>query len=208
MSEIFLFRFFSLFPIFLSVKSKTKISTDEELVEACRRGDEAAWEKIILKYQNMLFSIPRRAGLSVDSASDVLQDVFMTLFEKLGTLEQPQFLRTWLTTTTRYKTIHFIRRELHKQPKSFAELTDEDYFEIPDFAPSPDEVLARLEREIQIENAFSQLDERCRRLISLLYLENETVSYSEIAEILEIPLGSIGPTRARCLKKLVKLLPD
>lgn len=156
----------------------------------------------------MLFSIPRRAGLSVDSASDVLQDVFMTLFEKLKTLEQPQFLRTWLTTTTRYKTIQFIRRELNRQPKSLDENKDETIFEISDQSLLPDEVLIRLEREVQIEKAFSQLDERCRRLISMLYLEVEPIPYSEIADILKIPLGSIGPTRARCLKKLIKLLPD
>lgn len=188
--------------------SKTKTSTDEELVAACRRGDEAAWETIVLKYQNMLFSIPRRAGLGKDLASDVLQEVFITLFEKLDSLEQPQFLRAWLTTTTRHKTIHLIQRETRGRPKSIDEIEDETFFQFPDKAPLPDEILIRLEEENQIETAMAQMDERCRRLISMLYLETEQIAYAEIAGILEIPLGSIGPTRARCLQKLIKLLPE
>lgn len=186
---------------------QTKV-TDEELVAACRRGDESAWETIVLKYQNMLYSIPRRAGLGIDLASDVLQDVFLTLFEKLDTLEQPQFLRAWLTTTTRHKTIHLIQRETRGRPKSIDELEEETFFEFPDKAPLQDEVLINLEKEISIEKAMSQMDERCRRLISMLYLEQEQIPYTEISTILEIPLGSIGPTRARCLQKLIKLLPD
>ena len=187
---------------------KTHIQTDEELVAACRRGDETAWETIVLKYQKMLFSIPRRAGLGNDLASDVLQEVFITLFEKLDSLEQPQFLRAWLTTTTRHKTIHLIQRETRGRPKSLDEMQEESFFQFPDKAPLPDEVLIQLEKENQIENAMSQMDERCRRLISMLYLETEQIAYAEIAEILDIPLGSIGPTRARCLQKLIKLLPD
>lgn len=183
-------------------------TTDEELVEACRRGDESAWEIIITKYQNMLFSIPRRAGLSMDLASDVLQDVFITLYEKLDTLEQPQFLRAWLTTTTRHKTIHLIQRESRGKPRSIDEIQEETFFEFPDKAPLQDEVLINLEKELQIETAMALMDERCRRLISMLYLETEQIPYAEISAILEIPLGSIGPTRARCLQKLINLLPD
>ncbi len=192
---------------FFIVISQIK-TTDEELVAACRRGDESAWETIVLKYQKMLFSIPRRAGLSKDLASDVLQNVFLTLFEKLDTLEQPQFLRAWLTTTTRHKTIHLIQRETRGRPKSLDELEEETFFEFPDKTPLQDEVLINLEKEQQIETAMSQMDERCRRLISLLYLETDKIAYTEIAEILDIPLGSIGPTRARCLQKLIKFLPD
>ena len=187
---------------------ETKILSDEELVEACRRGDETAWETIVHKYQNMLFSIPRRAGLSQDLASDVLQEVFKTLFEKLDSLEQPQFLRAWLTTTTRHKTIHLIQRETRGRPVSIDDSEDKTFFDFPDRALLPDEVLIELERENQIERALAQLDPRCRRLISMLYMENDQVAYAEVSRILEIPLGSIGPTRSRCLQKLIKFIPD
>lgn len=182
--------------------------TDEELVEACRQGSEEAWETVVFKYQKLLFSIPRRAGLSRDLASDVLQDVFTTLFNKLETLEKPEFLRAWLITTTRHKTIHLIRRETRGKPKYIDDDENDSAFQIPDRAPLADEILVQLERENQIEDAFRKIEERCRRLLMMLYLEKEQIPYAEIAEILDIPLGSIGPTRARCLQKLLKFIPE
>lgn len=182
--------------------------TDEELVKACRQGDEAAWETIVFKYQNLLFSIPRRAGLGKDLASDVLQEVFTTLFQKLDSLEKPEFLRAWLVTTTRHKTIHLIQRETRGRPKSIDDDESEVAFQIPDRAPLADVRLIQLERENQIEDAFNKIDERCRRLLKMLYLEADQIQYAEISEILNIPLGSIGPTRARCLQKLLKFIPE
>jgi len=180
--------------------------TDEELVSACRRGDDTAWEAIVYKYQNLLFSIPKRAGLGKDLASDVLQEVFTTLYLKLDLLEKPEFLRAWLVTTTKHKTIHLITRETRGRPRS---ITDDEYdpaFEIADKAPLIDDVLVDMERQQQVENAFTFIDERCQRLLMMLYLESDKTPYSEIVEKLGIPLGSIGPTRARCLEKLLKYI--
>ncbi|CAN5414822.1 sigma-70 family RNA polymerase sigma factor [soil metagenome] len=179
---------------------------DEELVADCRKGDESAWEAITYKYQKLLFSIPRRAGLGQDLASDVLQDVFTTLYVKLDQLEKPEFLRAWLVTTTKHKTIHLISRETRGRPR-YIDDDDDPAFEIADKAPLADDVLIRLEREAQIEQAFTEIDPRCRDLLMMLYLESDKVPYAEIAEKLDIPLGSIGPTRARCLEKLLKFIP-
>ncbi len=181
--------------------------SDEELVRACRDGDESAWEEITFKYQKLLFSIPRRAGLSHDLAADVLQDVFTTLFIKLDSLEKPEFLRAWLITTTRHKTIHLISRETKGRPRSIDDQENDAAFEVIDKAPLADEVLVTLERQNQIETALTEIDERCRQLLVMLYLDDNKVPYSEIVEKLDIPLGSIGPTRARCLQKLLKFLP-
>ncbi len=183
------------------------IQNDSELVAACRNGDESAWESVVFKYQKLLYSIPRRAGLSADLASDVLQDVFITLYQKLDLLEKPEFLRAWLITTTRHKTIHLIKRETRGRPVSLTDENNEYAFDIPDSVPLADESLVRLEQQHKIEEALTQIDDRCRHLLILLYLEEEKVSYAEIAETIGIPLGSIGPTRARCLEKLLKLLP-
>lgn len=181
--------------------------TDEELVERARGGDDSAWETIVRKYQNLLYSIPLRAGLRRDSASDVLQEVFTTLFQKIETLEKPEFLRAWLVTTTQHKTIHFIHRENRGKPKSIDELESTIGFEVIDPSLAPDESLIQLEREKQIEDALAAIDDRCRRLLTLLYLNQHQIPYAEIARMLDLPLGSIGPTRARCLEKLIKLLP-
>ena len=186
----------------------TNDTPDEELIAACRGGLEAAWEIIVYKYQNLIFSIPRRAGLDSDAASDVLQEVFKTLFEKLDSLEQPQFLRAWLTTTTRHKTIHFIQREKRGKIQPLFDEENEINYEVPDRAPLPDEVLIRLEKENQIEAALSKIDVRCRSLLTMLYLETDQIPYQQVADALDLPIGSIGPTRARCLKKLLKFLPE
>ena len=182
--------------------------TDEELVKACRDGDETGWDAITYKYQNLLFSIPRRAGLSKDLAADVLQEVFTTLYVKLDQINKPEFLRAWLITTTKHKTIHLISRETRGRPRSIDNDENDPAFEIADKALLADERLVKLEREGQIERAFTEIDERCRRLLMMLYLDSDKMPYSEIAEILDIPLGSIGPTRARCLRKLLKFIPE
>ena len=186
----------------------TNDSPDEELIIACRSGLETAWEIVVHKYQNLVFSIPRRAGLGGDAASDVLQEVFKTLFEKLDSIEQPQFLRAWLTTTARHKTIHYIQREKRGKIQPLFGEDNEINYEIPDRALLPDEILVRLEKENQIEAALSKIDDRCRRLLTMLYFETGQIPYQEIADALDLPVGSIGPTRARCLKKLLKFLPD
>jgi len=182
--------------------------TDEQLVKACREGDESAWEAVTYKYKNLLYSIPRRAGLSTDLASDVLQDVFTTLYLKLDALEKPEFLRAWLITTTKHKTMHLISRETRGRPRSIDDDENDPAFEIADKAPLADDVLIRLERQSQIESALTEIDTRCRTLLQMLYLDPDTRPYSEIAEELGIPLGSIGPTRARCLQKLLKFIPE
>lgn len=137
-----------------------------------------------------------------------MQEVFKTLFEKLDAIEQPQFLRAWLTTTARHKTIHFVQREKRGKFQPLFDEENEINYEVADRALLPDEILVRLEKEIQIEAALSQIDDRCRRLVTMLYLETEQIPYQEIADALGLPVGSIGPTRARCLKKLLKFLPD
>lgn len=182
--------------------------TDEQLVIACRKGDETAWEAITFRYQKLLYSIPWRAGLGKDLAADVLQEVFTTLYLKLDQLEKPEFLRAWLITTAKHKTMHLISRETRGRPLSIDDDENDQAIEIADKAPLADEVLIRLERQTQIENAFTKIDGRCSSLLRMLYLDTDIRPYAEIAEELDIPLGSIGPTRARCLQKLLKLIPE
>jgi RNA polymerase sigma factor (sigma-70 family) len=202
-------RYFSLFTFSFSLNPNLPMfQTDEELVKRCRDGDEFAWEEIVLKYQKLLMSIPRRAGLADDLAADVLQIVFTTLFLRLDSLEQPEFLKAWLITTTRHKTIDLIKRETRIKPVYIDDDESDFALQLPDKSIPADEILIRIEQEIQIEKAFGLIDERCRHLLNMLYLEDEPRSYNEIAEILSIPSGSIGPTRARCLQKLIKMLPD
>lgn len=183
--------------------------TDKQLVLACRRGDEAAWEALVRRYQRLIYAIPQRAGLNDDQAAEVFQDVFTTLLEKLDQIEQPERIHAWLVTTARRKTWRVISRErsLVRAMSAGDEVSvDDTLLHLPDNAPLPDEVLLRLEEEHRVRTALAAIDERCRRLLQLLYYDQEQPSYAEIAARLGAPEGSIGPTRARCLKKLTRLL--
>ena len=181
--------------------------SDLELVLACRRGDQLAWEKLVRRYQRLIYAIPRRAGLSEDDAAEIFQDVFTTLFEKLNDIQEPDRLQAWLVTTTRRRTL----RTISRRPEKLRSDTDENdggsVAELmSDPALLPDEQLLLLEEQHQIRTAVSQLDDRCQTLVKLLFYQREPPSYAEVAQVLGVPEGSIGPTRARCLSKLLRIL--
>ena len=180
--------------------------SDLELVLACRRGDQLAWERLIRRYQRLIYAIPLRAGLDEDHAAEIFQDVFTTLFEKLNDIEQPEKLHAWLVTTTRRKTLHEISKAQVRQ----SHVNTDDPTHVPasitDETPLPDEQLLILEAQHRIRMALSSLDERCKTLMEMLFYLDEPPSYADIASSLGIPEGSIGPTRARCLAKLLRLL--
>ena len=181
--------------------------SDSQLVSACRRGDQLAWERLIRRYQRLIYAIPLRAGLDEDHAAEIFQDVFTTLFEKLNDIEQPEKLHAWLVTTARRKTLHAIskavvRQHWHVPADEPAQLATS----IMDEAPLPDEQLVILEEQHRIRTTLSSMDERCRTLLEMLFYAPEPPSYADVAARLGIPEGSIGPTRARCLAKLLRLL--
>jgi RNA polymerase sigma factor (sigma-70 family) len=181
--------------------------SDLELVLACRRGDQLAWEKLIRRYQRLIYAIPIRAGLDEDEAADIFQDVFTTLFEKLNDIEEPERLQAWLVTTARRKTWRVIlKSQVATRSDVNLDLPGQESVAIRDEAPLPDEQLVILEEQHRIRTALSLLDERCRLLLELLFYRPTPPSYAEIAATLGIPEGSIGPTRARCLGKLLRLL--
>jgi RNA polymerase sigma factor (sigma-70 family) len=182
--------------------------TDESLILACRRGDDMAWESLIKRYQRLIYSIPRRAGLDEFSSSEVFQNVFASLVERLDQIEHPERIQAWLVTAARRETWRHIRNQKKLSSTTISPESDqgEAVIELPDDAPLPDEVLLRLEQQNEIRNAVMSLGERCSRLLDLLFYRPEPPPYSEVAAILGLPEGSIGPTRARCLQKLLRAL--
>jgi RNA polymerase sigma factor (sigma-70 family) len=163
----------------------------------------------VKRYQRLIYSIPRRAGLDEDAAAEVFQDVFTTLLENADSIEQPSRLQAWLVTTAKRKTWRAVSRARSSRPFEESEEQGEgEMYRLADEALLPDEVLERLEQQHLVRAALGELEERCRRLLSLLFYSPEPPPYSEIAAALGASEGSIGPTRARCLKKLLDVLRE
>jgi len=181
-------------------------ATDKELLIACRQGNESSWSTLVDRYQRLVYAVPRRAGLNEDQASEVFQEVFVTLFEKMNEINEPDRLHAWLVTTARRKTWRLLSKERTLRSKQTDE--DDEALVVVDDSPLPDETLVRLEEQHRIRTALAGLDPRCQKLLRMLYYDTEPPPYSEIAAILGTPEGSIGPTRARCLKKLLKLVGE
>jgi len=182
--------------------------SDEELVAGCQQGDEEAWSLLAARYQRLLYAIPRRAGLDEDAAADILQQTFLKLLENLQKIQQPAQIHAWLVTTARRETLHFLRQR-KKAPQVSLDAGEGDEskeIEFPASEPLADEVLLEMERQHRVRTAVTNLDERCRNLVNLLFYQNAQIPYSEVARILGISEGSIGPTRARCLQKLLERL--
>jgi RNA polymerase sigma factor (sigma-70 family) len=180
--------------------------SDESLISACRNGDAAAWEARVDRYQRLVFSIARHAGLDQEQSADVFQRVFARLVERLGQIEQTALIGAWLATTARQEAWRFSRRE---RMARVASLDSPDIVEpFADKALLPEALVLRLEEQHQVRAALGALDERCRRLLTLLFYRPDIAPYAEIAVALGMSEGSIGPTRARCLQKLRRLLKD
>ena len=182
--------------------ARSLAKSDAELLLACRRGDETAWNDLVDRYQRLISTIPRRAGLSEEQTADVFQEVFLTLFEKLDEIEQPDKLRSWLVTTAKFKTWRVVRGE-----KGFySPDTEEEMASLPDLSPLADAVLIRMEEQHQIRAALAELEERCRVILSMIYLRDTAASYAQVAEAIGVGESSISPMRSRCLQKLAKIL--
>jgi RNA polymerase sigma factor (sigma-70 family) len=179
--------------------------SDEALVRACRRGEAAAWETLVMRYQRLIYAIARRAGLDKDQCAEAFQSVFVALVEHLDRIENPARVGAWLATAARYESWRVRRR---MRGVAVPDIDNPSYAEQLLNDTPLDSALLQLEQQNLIRKAVATLDERCRTLVTLLFYRADPSSYAEIAALLGISEGSIGPTRARCLAKVRRLLEE
>ena len=183
--------------------------SDAALAARCNRGDGSAWEVLVGRYQRLVYAIVRRVGLDEHMAADVFQTVFVRLLEHLPRLNQQDRLQAWIVTTAKREALlHRSRglRTVSMTRDDVASAADAEW-DVADEALLPDEALEALQSQNQVRQGLDRLDARCRDLLTLLYSDaDEPVAYEVIAVQLDMPVGSIGPTRARCLGKLRKLV--
>ena len=173
----------------------------QELLSRVVAGDEQAWKELVDRYAGLVWSVARSYRLSPASTDDVVQTVWLRLAEHCGRIREPDRLASWLATTTRNEALRVIRGTTRLMPQA----TIADSAELT--APSVEE---RITDDITLRavlGAFAQLPVDDQQLLRLLCTV-PPLDYHTIAEMLGRPIGSIGPTRARCLERLKRLLPS
>ena len=182
---------------------------DTSIVARCRAGDAAAWALLVRRYQRLVYAVVRRSGLDEHTAADVFQTTFSRLVEHLPRLQQPERLQAWIVTTAKREALRV--RAVAKRTVSMTRSDDDGNDTVEDRwaddAPLAEDALAELQQFDLMRRSLDRLDERCRELLLLMFSEaEEDLPYDEIGRRLAMPVGSIGPTRSRCLAKLRSLM--
>jgi RNA polymerase sigma factor (sigma-70 family) len=186
---------------------------DDELLLRCKAGQAAAWSALVRRYQRLIFTIPLRAGLGEDVAADVFQLTFTRLFENLDRISDATRVRAWLVTTAKRESLNQIeqlqRRSVVLTPAEDADDAEGDPLaQVPDPGLLAEDLLAELQEHDRLRRAVEQLDPRSRQFVELAFLQDDPLSYGELARRVGISEGSVGPTRVRCLQKLRRLLEE
>jgi RNA polymerase sigma factor (sigma-70 family) len=171
---------------------------DPAVVARAAGGDPRAWAELVHRYKRLVYSIPRSYRFSDDLADDVFQTVFATFVRELPRIHDPKAIPKWLITTT--------HRACWKASKAARTSTQEHHHDELAADPEP-AAAARWERAHALDAALTALGGRCERLLRLMYLTPNKVPYTQIAETIGMPIGSIGPTHTRCLEKLAEFVP-
>lgn len=170
-------------------------------VQRAAAGDEAAWAQLVEAFGGMLWAVASGFRLGPADSSEVVQSTWLRLVENLGRITQPEALGGWLATTARREALRLLRRRAHENVAD-----DESRFDgsSPLAEAGPEDHALDRDRARRLWHAFDRLPDNCRALLHLLSVL--LMSYSEVSEALDMPVGSIGPTRSRCLGRLKTLL--
>ena len=166
------------------------------LVRAASDGDPEAWAAIVKRFAGLVWAVARGHGLSSADAADVSQTTWLRLAEHLHRIREPERLAGWLATTARNEALRMLRRSQRHLPM------DDCLGCAPDQqAPDVERGLLDEERDAALWRAFESLSGPCKVLLRVL-IADPAPSYAEVSAMLGMPVGSIGPTRSRCLTRL------
>jgi RNA polymerase sigma factor (sigma-70 family) len=175
-----------------------------QLVRGAAGGDEAAWRGLVGRFSGLVWSVARAHRLANADAADVFQTTWLRLAEHIGRIEHPDRIGAWLATAARRECLQHLRSAARATPTD-----DMDRLDVSPAVGNPTEeavLAAEKQREdaaraAALRRALGRLPGRCRELLRVL-MASPPPSYAEVAAALGLPLGSIGPTRARCLQRL------
>ena len=177
---------------------------DARLVARCLAGESRAWDALVRRHERLVYAVARTYRLDDEDLGDVFQEVFAALVKGLSRLRDTRTLVRWLSSTTD----RVARRVALKRRRELA-LTGHDAEQLERVtAPGPPvgAELETLEQRAIVQLALETLGGRCRDLLTALYADDDPPGYAAVAERLGMPVGSLGPTRARCLERLRAIL--
>ena len=165
------------------------------LVRAAAAGDEVALGRLVVRFDRVLRSVTRSYRLSSWDADDVIQNTWLQFMQHGRRLREPAAVSGWLATTARRQSLQMLQRHGREQ------LTDDPERGAQCEHAEPDRELLAAERRKLLRGALAELPDRHRNLMHVLVARPE-LSYEEVGRVLAMPIGSIGPTRARALDRL------
>lgn len=194
-----------------SLNAKSPFASDATLIAACRHRDREAWSALIARYQKLIYGMARKMGLSANDAEDVFQNVCVILYQHLDNLRDSQRLAAWLISVTQHEVAQWYRKQnpsvFHEGDILPASIETAQPLH-PSSSNNPEQEILDLERQHLVQQLTGHLSVECQCLLKMLYGTEPPSTYAEIAEDLSLPLGSIGPKRARCLQQLRKMLAE
>jgi RNA polymerase sigma factor (sigma-70 family) len=175
------------------IEPEQAILGDAELVARCRAGDETAWSVLVERYSRYVYAIVVQGfRLAEHDAEDVFQDVFLRVYERLGTLRNDEALRPWIAQVTRRLCIDRLTAAARPARSGNEPLEELD---LP-----MEESFVELEEAMDVHEALADLDPPCRELLDRFFVRDEP--YRVIAAALELPMGTVASRISRCLDKL------
>ena len=178
------------------------------LVRAAAAGDSAAWEAIVENFSGLVWAVARGYGLGPADVADVFQTTWLRLVEHLDRIASPERVGAWLATTARRESLRMVRGSARAVPAEHTTLVS--LGQVDEHTPEQavldtEQAMLDSERDRQMLRAFADLSARCQQLLRVL-TATPPPSYAEAAAALDMPVGSLGPTRARCLGQLREML--
>lgn len=170
------------------------------LLARAAAGDQRAWDALVGRHSGLIAAVARGFRLGSADVDDVVQTTWLRLTEHLGRIDEPERLPGWLATTARRECLRLLRRAGRERPVGDDAALDR----VDDGAAAVDAALLTDEQNRAVWHAFLGLGDRCQQLLRIAVAEPE--HYAQVAEALGMPMGSIGPTRRRCLERLKELL--
>lgn len=177
--------------------------TDKKLVQLCLDGHSPAWECLVERYKKLVYHFPASAKLAPEDRDEVFQETFLGMYKSLDKLMEVNNLDQWIGTVAKRHTW----KVLHRRRRFYDESFPTEY-DVEDPAQIPEDVTMLKLEQARVRRALGALNEKCKKLLTLLFYHYESADYAEVAKDMEMARGSIGPLRQRCLGRFREVLED